>query len=237
MFYNPSTACQRAKRLLWYINRCTERGLVERKSHLAFTALLFTKLNRTVPPFTGDVRDARQFSLRLLIFHVMELLQNKDAQTDEDDDEYEECAISDYWHFEQNGRRWSRLDSKSTSSRGVPSITSPTNLSFVGEAKEVGACSLEIYTSEAGSRFRLRNTYRTIYNHLWQQMQNPQLLHNLLLSCRRKKISNDISFILIYYHLAAGLYFFMESNWSRWAASDAVTCVLLNSIGRAAAHW
>jgi len=96
----------------------------------------------------------------------MELLQNKDAQTDEDDDEYEECAISDYWHFEQNGRRWSRLDSKSTSSRGVPSITSPTNLSFVGEAKEVGACSLEIYTSEAGSRFRLRNTYRTIYNHL-----------------------------------------------------------------------
>lgn len=36
--------------------------------------------------------------------------------------------------------------------------------------------------------------------------------YTILLSCRRKKISNDISFILIYYHLAAGLYFFMESN-------------------------
>ena len=61
-----------------------------------------------------------------MVFFLYEIvcLQSRDALIDNDEEEeLEQYALSDFWRFEEDHRRWSRLDSKA-SSIGSPTLRS-----------------------------------------------------------------------------------------------------------------
>ena len=48
------------------------------------------------------------------ILFRLQLKDNLNTDDDAEDEDIEQCAISEFWRFEEEARRWSRMDSKAS---------------------------------------------------------------------------------------------------------------------------